>query len=116
MGLPVWLAWMVQVPAISNEAFGPETLQIAGVVDAKLTGRPELAVAVSARIELADWTGICSKMMDCVVFPVPMPLNARLCCDAVPEPAALSALSVNINVPLKSPADVGAKLMSSRQD
>jgi len=43
---------MVQVPATSREAVEPVTVQIAGVVDVKLTGSPELAVAVNPRIEL----------------------------------------------------------------
>ncbi len=51
--LPVWLAWMVQVPAPSSEAVVPETVQMVGVVEVKLTGRPELAVADSAMVELA---------------------------------------------------------------
>ncbi len=51
--LPVWLAWMVQVPAASSEAVAPETVHMAEVVEVKLTGSPELAVAVSAKVELA---------------------------------------------------------------
>jgi hypothetical protein len=44
---PAWLAWMVQVPRASSEAVEAETVQMEGVVDVKLTGRPELAQAVS---------------------------------------------------------------------
>ena len=36
---------MVQVPEMSSEAVVPETVQTVGVVDVKLTVRPELAVA-----------------------------------------------------------------------
>jgi len=36
---------MVQFPGAISEAELPETVQIAGFVDEKLTGRPELAVA-----------------------------------------------------------------------
>jgi hypothetical protein len=44
---PGWLAWIVQVPAEISVAVEPETVQTEGVVDVKLTGRPELAVAVN---------------------------------------------------------------------
>jgi hypothetical protein len=46
---PGWLAWMLQVPpakSVAVEALA-ETVQTAGVAEAKLTGRPELAVAVN---------------------------------------------------------------------
>jgi hypothetical protein len=36
---------MMQFPSAISEAELPETVQTAGVVDAKLTARPELAVA-----------------------------------------------------------------------
>ncbi len=45
---PGWLAWIVQVPAEISVAVEPETVQTEGVVEVKLTGRPELAVAVNA--------------------------------------------------------------------
>ncbi len=51
---------MVQVPEASSVAVEPETVQMAGVVDVKLTGRPELALAVNV-IEtevFANWSGI----------------------------------------------------------
>jgi len=44
---PAWLASMMQVPATTRVNVLPLTVQMLGVVDAKLTGRPELAVAVS---------------------------------------------------------------------
>ena len=37
----------MQDPAMSSEAVLPETVQTVGVVEAKLTARPELAVALS---------------------------------------------------------------------
>ncbi len=46
--LPARLASMVQVPAAPNAAVVPETVQTLGVVEAKETARPELAVAESA--------------------------------------------------------------------
>lgn len=56
---------MMQLPTASSEAVEPETEQIAGVVDVKLTGRPELAVAVKTKVEFAGWTGIGPKLMVC---------------------------------------------------
>ncbi len=73
--LPVWLAWMVQVPAASSEAIDPDTVHTAGVVEVKLTGSPELAVAVSVKAMLIIWGEIGKKLMVCWVLPVPMPLN-----------------------------------------
>jgi hypothetical protein len=52
--LPAWDAMMVQVPAASNLAVAPVTLHTVGVVDAKLTGSPELAVATRASEVAAD--------------------------------------------------------------
>ena len=45
--LPAWLAWMVHLPPATSVTVLPETMQTDGVVDAKLTGRPELAVALT---------------------------------------------------------------------
>jgi hypothetical protein len=45
---PGWLAWIVQVPAEISVAVELKTVQTEGVVDVKLTGRPELAVAIKA--------------------------------------------------------------------
>jgi len=38
---------MVQVPKASSEAVEAETVQMPGVIEVKLTGSPELAVAVN---------------------------------------------------------------------
>ena len=46
--LPAWLAEMVQLPTPSKVKLVPLTLQTAGVVDASVTARPELAVALKA--------------------------------------------------------------------
>jgi hypothetical protein len=45
---------MVQVPAASSVAieFADETVHVVGVVEVKLTAKPELAVAVNATAEL----------------------------------------------------------------
>ena len=56
---------MVQVPGASSVAVEAETVQMAGVVEVKLTGRPELAVAVNAipTDVLAVWAGIVPKVI-----------------------------------------------------
>ena len=56
---------MVQVPGVSNVAAQIETVQIVGVVESKLTGSPELAVAVSGTPTegLAICAAIAAKMM-----------------------------------------------------
>jgi hypothetical protein len=45
---------MVHVPGTSGVAVEAETVQMAGVVEVKLTGSPEVAVAVNRRVEPAN--------------------------------------------------------------
>ena len=45
MLLPAWLAAMVQVPGATIVTVVPVTVQTVPVLELKLTGRPELAVA-----------------------------------------------------------------------
>jgi hypothetical protein len=45
--LPAWVAWMLQVPAVTRVTEFPETVHTVGVVEARLTGKPELAVALT---------------------------------------------------------------------
>ena len=47
MELPAWVAWMVHVPAAASVTVDPETVQTPVVVEAKLTMRPEDAVALT---------------------------------------------------------------------
>ena len=47
MALPAWLALMVQVPAANSVRVLPLTVHMPVVVEVKLTGRFELATAVS---------------------------------------------------------------------
>ena len=49
MALPACVAWIVQVPAAASVTVDPATVQTVGVVDAKLTERPEVAVALTAK-------------------------------------------------------------------
>jgi hypothetical protein len=73
-----WTAWMLQVPAAAIVTAAPDIVQTAGVVEIKLTGRPELAVAVNGSVELTDSPGIAPKLIVCCVLPIPMPLNEML--------------------------------------
>ena len=77
--LPGCTACMLQVPAVARVAAEPPTIQTAGVVEIKLTGNPELAVAASVRVEAATCVGIDPKLIVCVVVPVPTPFNWMFC-------------------------------------
>ena len=46
MALPAWVAWMVQVPALTSVTLPPETVQTGKVVDVNATVRPDVAVAL----------------------------------------------------------------------
>ena len=48
LAFPAWEARIVQMPLLMLNAKVPETVQTAGVSDAKLTGSPDDAVAESA--------------------------------------------------------------------
>ena len=54
---------MEQVPGASSVAVEPDTVQTEAVVDAKLTGNPELAVAVKVMEETAGWLAIAAKVI-----------------------------------------------------
>ena len=43
--LPVWIAWMVQVPTATSVTVTPDMVQTDGVADMKRTVKPEDAVA-----------------------------------------------------------------------
>ena len=53
MALPACVAWMSQVPAMRNEAVLPESVQTVGVTELRVTGRPELELALSASCDKA---------------------------------------------------------------
>jgi hypothetical protein len=56
---------MMQFPAATIEAVLPETVQIAGVVDEKLTARPELAVADRFTVAPMFCAAMAAKVMVC---------------------------------------------------
>ena len=64
--LPAWVAWIVHCPVVRSVAVEPESAHTEGVVEAKLTGRFELALATS--VIGTDGLNICSgigpKLMD----------------------------------------------------
>jgi hypothetical protein len=88
----------VQVPAAAKIAVVPDTVQMVGVVEAKLTVNPELAVAVSVKDVPVDCAPMLPKLIVWEVLPVPIPLRAMVC---VTLP--FSALSVSASDPLSVP-------------
>ena len=64
MALPVCVALMVQVPVATRVTVVPDTVQTAGVVEAKLTVRPEVAVALTVNGGVPKcWFGKAAKVM-----------------------------------------------------
>lgn len=61
--LPACVAVIVQRPTSLTEAVVPDTVQVSGVVEVKLTGRPELAVADRTNVLAAFWVAIMPKVM-----------------------------------------------------
>ena len=57
--MPACVACRMQVPEVSRLAVVPLTVQTGGVVEAKATVNPELAVAVSGSVEAA----VCVEVM-----------------------------------------------------
>ena len=47
IGVAACVAWIVQVPSATRVTVAPDTVQTADVVEAKLTARPEEAVALT---------------------------------------------------------------------
>ena len=56
---------MVHVPEASMVAVVPETVHTAVEIELNVTGKPELAEAISAIDEPTAWTGILAKVMTC---------------------------------------------------
>jgi len=90
---------MVQIPPASNVAVVPETVQTHGVVDAKATGKLELAVALTVSCAVLRFTGergsksiICGKRV-----------TAKLCTTAADPYCALPPwLASIVQVPTAS--------------
>ena len=64
--MPVWLALIAQVPAATSDSVLPLTLHTAGVVETRLTGKPELALATKAAGTVPSvWSAGVLKLMPC---------------------------------------------------
>ena len=75
MMLPGWVAAIPQVPPVSKVTVFAETLQTEGVVEAKMTGSPDEAVALRANgAEPKVEAGRTEKLMVCA-----SPLTVKLC-------------------------------------
>ena len=61
--MPATVASTVQVPAANRLAVAPEIVHTVGVVEAKLTGRPELAMAVRLSVVSAYCAAIAAKLI-----------------------------------------------------
>src|ERR1035438_3349306 len=86
---------MVQVPDAMNVAVVPATVQTEAVVEAKLTGRLELAVAESVSGVPTFWAAIVGKVIVCAAA-----LTTIVYCGEVTESPKLSAaVTLKLNVP-----------------
>lgn len=105
MALPVCIAWIVQVPAATSVTVIPDTVQTPVDCERKLTVKPELAFALSAKgaVPNARFERT-PKVMVCAIW-APMPDSCAFCALV----ALLSALSVSVTVPVSVPLIVGAK-------
>jgi len=75
---PGWVAVMAQVPMANRFTVFPETAQMDGVVEARLTGRPDEAVALTAMdVTPETWLGTAAKVMVCWAM-----VTAKVCADA----------------------------------
>lgn len=63
LSLPACVAIIVQVPGSMKVAAASLTVQMSGVSEAKLTGSPELAVAVSVSVAPTVWPGMASNVI-----------------------------------------------------
>jgi hypothetical protein len=80
---------MVQLPVEPRLAVSPETPQTAGVIEAKLTVRPELADADSVSGVPTAWAAIAPKVIVCA-----RPFTVKLCETGVAAAYALSPACV----------------------
>lgn len=101
--MPGWFASIVQVPAIRNVAVVAETVQTVVLAEVNVTGRPEVAVAISVRGVPTDCVPGLLKVMVCAVGgATPNPLTVTV-------PVLLS-WSVPVTFTLSLPPALGVKL------
>src|SRR4051812_48691564 len=96
---------MVQVPVVTNVAVIPETVQTAVVSEAKLTGKLELADALSVSGVPSTWVGIGLKVIVWVCW-LPVPLRLIVWVMGL----LFNEVSVSVTVPVIVPIEVGVKL------
>ena len=76
--LPAWLASTMQVPTATSVSVVPLTVQVLGVVDARLTARPELALADSGAGAVPRvWLPGEVKVMVCAINGAAAIVNTR---------------------------------------
>src|SRR5436190_5319092 len=97
---------MVQVPVLPSIAVVPETVQTAVVSEAKLTGKPELADALSVSEPPTTWLASGLNVMVWVCCWLPVPLRPMFWVAGLP----FNELSVSVAVSVIGPPDVGVKL------
>src|ERR1035441_6611165 len=98
---------MVQVPDATNIAVVPATVQMDCAVEAKLTGRLELAVAESDSGVPTVWAAIAGKLIVCDAA-----LTTIVYCGEVTESPKLSdAVTLKLNVPTTVGVPVIAPLL-----
>src|SRR5580692_8005242 len=98
---------MVHVPTATSVAVLPETVQTDVVVDEKLTGRPEDAVAASVKGALPNIKFESAPNVMVWLWGRPVPCSGMVWV----EELTLSALSVKTAVLVREPTACGSKLM-----
>ena len=76
--MPLWVAVIVQLPAAMSEAVVPDTVQMLVVEELKVTGKPELAEAISVIGVPTVWLPIVGNEMVCGLPPPPPPVSPPL--------------------------------------
>ena len=96
--MPACVACRMQVPAMSSEALPLATVQMDGVVEAKLTVRPEVAVALSVSCVRA----YCVPVMAGKLIVCEFPCTTKLCeTSGAGEYALLPACDVKVRLPMR---------------
>ena len=98
--MPPWLAVMLQVPTAAKDSVLPLAVQTPGVVDAKLTPRPELALADSGGAAMPSvWLPGEANVMVCAINGAAATVNELVTGAAAATPALPLWLAVMLHVP-----------------
>ena len=91
--LPDWLALMMQVPGVRKLSVPLEVMvHTLGVLEEKLTDRPEVAVALSVGVV----PKLCAPGLEKVMVWLPTGVTLLEADEAAPVPALLVAVTVNV--------------------